>query len=129
MGRMSPRGVLLLAIAAAVMCFVVPPAGMAVGILATVLAVRGMRRTAPVEQTFVGAFGEQVTVPVAQKGRGLAVTGLVIAIGAAVLGTLLTVALALFWDEVGDYVDCRDQANTIQAKQKCEDDFRDAVLG
>jgi len=117
-----------MAVSASVMCFLVPPAGMVLGAVAIVLAVRAMRATAPVEQTFTGAAGERVTVPVAQKGRGFAVTGLVVAIAATVLGTLLTLALALFWDEVNDYVDCREQSNTIQGEKKCEDTFRDAVL-
>ena len=124
---MGPRGVFATALAAVLACFVLPPAGLALGVVVAVLAARRLSVPATETRTTMGADGAIVQVAVPPRGRGLLLTSLVLGVGAALLGLVVTIALAVFWNEVNDYVECREQSSTIQGEKRCDDEFRDAL--
>ena len=124
---MSPRWLVVLGATAVVAVFLLPPAGLALGVLTLVFAIRAMRATRPQPQELLTPDGAPVTVNMPQPGRGAAIFGLVLGIAAAVLGVLVLTALAVFWTEVSDYVECERQSNTTQGEQKCRTALEDAI--
>ena len=124
---MSGRWLVVLGVVAVVLVFVLPPVGLGLGILTIVLAGRAMRATKPQDQELLTPDGAPVTVKVAQPGRINAVFALTMGIAATVLGAIVIVVLFAFWGEFSDYAKCRENSNTTQGSQKCEDAFRDAV--
>jgi hypothetical protein len=125
---MRPRSVFILAIGALLFCFVLPPAGAVLGLLAAGLALKLLSTPPPPPRTATAADGSLILEPVPVRGRGLSIASLVLAVGAVLLGLAVSISLVFFWDEVSTYTECREQANTIQGEKKCEDALRDAIL-
>jgi len=115
-------------VVALVLVFVLPPLGLALGVIVLVRAIRLMRATAPAPQELRTPDGLPVTVRMPQPGRAAAVLALVTGVAATVLGALVLVLLVTFWTELRDYTECHDAANTTQGEQHCRDQLQDAIF-
>jgi len=104
------RGALILGVTALVMVVLFFPLALILGPTAVILGVRAQRR--------------------AQQGRGSApgaVGGIVCGLIGALLSVAATAVLLLIFDEFTDYAECRSGANTLIARQACDDEFRSRV--
>jgi hypothetical protein len=124
----TPRGVVVLGVAAVVSVFLLPPVGLVLGVMTLVFAIRLMGATRPQPQELLTPDGVPVTVRVASPGRTNAVFGLVLGITATTLSALLVVMLVAFWGELRTYTTCHNNTITTQGEEKCKTELKNAIL-
>lgn len=104
------RWLAMLSAAAAVFAVGVPPLGVALGVATLVVAIRRRKE--------IGSIG------LGALARSIPMAG---GIFALVVGSVMSVVLLLWGDELLDYRDCERGALTELARDRCEREFMEAV--
>jgi hypothetical protein len=106
------RKALWLALAGVLTTVFVPPVALCLGIAAIVVGARASSRASKARGTAPGA-----------------VPAIVVGCFVAAAGLLLSVMVALFFDELRDFQDCMAGAGTRTAERICREELEDAILG
>jgi hypothetical protein len=104
------RRALTLAIMALVFSLILPAAGLALSAFATVIAARDLR-----------------ALNRAQRKIGMVTSAIVISVIAFVLGAASTTVQLYFSSELSAYTECTKGAGTVEARQECSDQLKQAI--